>query len=78
MAELTPEQKVLIATVKEYHKTVDRFMDAYGWMPLVLAAYEQAKRDFMPSHTDLMVPPESIDAFVETNPLPPDQEEKTT
>ena len=31
-----------------------------------------------PSHTDLMVPPESIDAFMEANPLPPDQEEKTT
>ena len=32
----------------------------------------------VPSHTDLMVSPESIDAFMEANPLPPDQEEKTT
>ena len=38
----------------------------------------RSKRGPTPSHTDLMVPPESIDAFMEANPLPPDQEEKTT
>jgi hypothetical protein len=38
----------------------------------------RSKRGPAPSHTDLMVPPESIDAFMEANPLPPDQEEKIT
>jgi hypothetical protein len=67
--DMTDEE--IIAEAKE--DGIDIKAEAHRMCALLDHAVEQARRQAKaPGHTDLMVPPETIDAFMRDNPLPPE------